>query len=73
MTAATFERCPKAMLRDELGAARELVEDALVFREHGLPPRAGGLDDQPARWVDALAIVDHEIAEMKAKAVPHGG
>jgi hypothetical protein len=72
MTAATFERCPKAMLRDELAEAREYVEDALVFREHGLPPRDGGLDSQPGRWVDALAIVDQEIATVKAQAVTGG-
>lgn len=67
-----FERCPKAMLANELAPEADLVSDALVFREHGLPPVAGGLLDQDPRFLEALAIVDREIAKLNASGADDG-
>ena len=44
-----------------------MVGDVALFREHGLPPRAGGLLDQSAQWYDALTIVDRELATIRAE------
>lgn len=69
----TFDRCPIATLRDEQAMECELASDVMTFREHHVMPNAGGLLDQDARFTDALAIVDNEIAAIRTAAVSHGG
>ena len=69
----TFDRCPIATLRDEQAMERELASDVMTFREHHVMPNAGGLLDQDPRWVEALTLVDNEIAAIRTAAVPNGG
>ena len=63
-----FDRCPKAWLRDDASEEAELIGDVMAFREHHIAPCAGGLLDQPPLWVEALGVVDEQIAKIKGAA-----
>jgi len=52
-----FERCPKAWARDDAHAEAELLRQADALERWGVLPVAGGLDDQPAAFVDALDVI----------------
>jgi len=51
-------RCPHALLRTSgLG---EFFRSYGLYREHGILPGPGGLYDQPASWLQAVSVADHE-------------
>lgn len=54
---AIYDRCTKAYLRDADPGVRRLVGDAFFFEVNKVLPCAGGLLDQPSKFIDALAIV----------------
>jgi len=57
----SFDRCPKAWLRDDAGPE---VTDALedwARAGRGALPLAGGYLDQPARFVEASRLIDAEV------------
>jgi hypothetical protein len=76
-----FTRCPKAWLRDSAAWTAEPIREWAWLRDHGVMPRAGGLDDQLVSFVAATEICDAAAAEvaeaMRAKAAagkePSGG
>lgn len=45
----------------------EFLQTFVFYQEHGTLPEAGGLMDQPATWVDAVAIMLRRIAENQAE------
>ncbi len=57
-----FDSCPVAWLSEHEEECM-LVDDVIWLREHGVLPVAGGLLDQPARFVRAVAIVSNAIAK----------
>lgn len=61
----SFDRCPKAWLRDEAPSARENLEDWGMLQQHGIMLCGGGLLDQPARYVDAMRTIDVEIGRSR--------
>lgn len=67
----SFDRCPKAWLRDEAKGASEMISDWHWLETHGVMPLGGGKLDQPARFVSAVDVIERELAVMKrAKDAP---
>lgn len=66
--AQSFDRCPKAWLRDDAPRSREDLDDWRMLRHHGVMLEAGGLLDQPARYVDAVQVIDGELSACRAIA-----
>ena len=60
-----FDRCPKAWLEQDARAEALLIGEASLFRERNILPRSGGWRDQDPKFVEALAIVDVELAKLK--------
>ena len=53
---ATFDRCPLCWLEDETWLTKWLPD---IFRaQSGLLPKAGGVDDQPAEFVQCWSLFD---------------
>ena len=67
-----FERCPRSWIRDEASEAAQTVNDVLWFHRYGQPPDDGGRLDQDPRWLDAVAIVDQEVAAANGKRSKKG-
>ena len=55
-----FWECPS---HDLTPASHAFAEYFFFFRQ-GLPLRSGGLDDQPARWVKAMMILDEAVRQL---------
>lgn len=66
-----IDRCPKALVARDWADEAQFAADAMAFREHRLAPNTGGMLDQDPRFLEALALVDTEIARLKA--VPSAG
>ncbi len=47
-----------------------MVDESLWFIEHGTLPVAGGLLDQPPRFVECVSVVRGVIAAMRDEAKP---
>ena len=74
------DRCPMTLLRPDRPDqydpdAAMLLSAAVQWRKHGTPWVAGGYSDQPARFLDAMAIIsatldglDRKAAERRAAA-----
>lgn len=60
-----YARCPKAWYRDN--APGELFED-YTRAKAGLLPCAGGALEQPAKFLEALDLIDRARAAAKAEA-----
>lgn len=59
-----FRSCPKRWLAKQ-APLHDLVRDVQMFREHRLAPNDGGSLQQPARWHDALPIVEAELDRVR--------
>jgi hypothetical protein len=69
----SFDRCPKAWLRDEAPAARGYLDDWSMLQRHGVMLCGGGLLDQPAIYIEAMHEIDHEVATTRALIAAKGG
>ena len=54
-----FNRCPKAHFRENPDAG-DLLRQYRWLERFRIPPHAGGMEDQPARFLDAVEIIDYE-------------
>lgn len=61
-----FDRCPKAWLRDEGCAAQEMLADYSWLKRYGILPCSGGRLDQHPRFLEAVEIIEREMA-LEAK------
>ena len=61
----SLKRCPKAWLTDEAQGEEQMVGDYHWLREHKTPVLAGGLLDQPARYVESVGIIETELAVIR--------
>lgn len=57
----SFDRCPKAWLRDSAAWCVSLLADYRWFTQHGVLPMAGGKMDQDPRFIDAVNVLDQVI------------
>ena len=57
-----FERCPAGEIRS---AAVNWWNEFSLCRNFGVLPCAGGLDDQPARTVQAFTVIMRELARIE--------
>jgi hypothetical protein len=60
-----LHRCPNALVAE--ADVLDLVEAVQVFRAHGILPIAAGWLDQAHVFVQALRVVESELAEVKSK------
>jgi hypothetical protein len=58
-------RCPNALVAE--ADVLDLIEAVQIFRAHGILPVAAGWLDQAHVFVQALRIVEGELAEVRAK------
>lgn len=55
-------RCVRRIAEDHPDLIRYIREQRL-FEAHGIMPKAGGLNDQPARWLAAISVIGSERAK----------
>jgi hypothetical protein len=58
-----FPRCPTSWIRNEGAELSALYADAAMFIDRGVLPHGGGMLDQPARFLQALAIVQGMVRD----------
>ena len=59
-----MQRCPVMLVPDwTVGWIRAWEQ----YTEHGTLPGAGGLQDQPAMWIDAMEQITQSVAECRAE------
>lgn len=68
-----FDRCPKAMLRNELMGIADMIGDVMLFRENGAMPLPGALLDQDPRWIEAVGVVNAALLEVRKPQEAQGG
>lgn len=47
--------------------AVELIRAWEQYDEHGTLPGPGGLQDQPAMWIDAMQLITQTVGECRAQ------
>lgn len=52
-------------MRDEGASAHELIQDYFFLAQYGLLPNAGGMLDQPARFLEGVRLCGVEVARAR--------